>query len=135
GGAEAPFAVAKASSLFTGQAGGPGGFEGSIAKYLTPHVALKGMISGFFNNQNGRSGVMCQDDLCVTGQPFGVHSNALYFLAGPEFRIRNRSHLSPIVHGLLGVVRSSSEFSTNGSQVSFSDRTVDHGVAAMLGGG
>jgi Outer membrane protein beta-barrel domain len=128
----------RVSSFFSDQAGGPNGFDTSVSKNFTRHVGLKGDFAAYFNHSNGRgSFTNCSPgNVCVTGtQDFKVNSRTFYFLAGPEFKWRNRTRVTPYAHALFGGVHSRSEFSTTGATLTLTDNDAQTGFAMAFGGG
>ena len=126
------------SSFFSDQAGGPNGFETSVSKNFRHYVGLKGDFAAYFNHSRGRGTfTSCQPgNVCATGtQDFKINSRAFYFMAGPEFKLRNRTRVTPYLHALVGGVHSRSEFSTTGSTITFSDNDAQSGFAMAFGGG
>jgi opacity protein-like surface antigen len=125
----------KISLFFSDRAGGDKGFEVSMSRNLKRYFGLKGDFSTYFETLHGQSGTICQGVACTTGQSFKVPLRSSYFLAGPEFKFRNASRLTPFAHALAGVVRSNAKFATTGPGVSFSDSNAQTGFAAAFGGG
>ncbi len=126
------------SPFFSDQAGGPAGFEASVSKNFRRYFGLKGDFAAYFNDSNGRGTFTnCPvGQVCATGaQDFKVNSRTFYFMGGPEFKLRNRTRVTPYLHALLGGVHSRSEFSTAGSVVTLSDDDAQSGLAAAFGGG
>jgi opacity protein-like surface antigen len=135
--AESPVSASNqnVSSLFNDRAGGPRGFNLSLARNFNRYLGLKGDFSTYFENLNGRNGTVCVGTACATGQAFNVPLRSLYFLAGPEFKLRNRSGILPFAHGLFGVVHSTAKFTITSANVNFSDSNSQTGFAAAFGGG
>src|SRR5258708_4908907 len=74
----------KVSSFFTDRAGGPRGFEVSVARNFNRYFGLKADFSTYFDLLNGRTGTICQGGVCVAGQAFKVPLRSWYFMAGAE---------------------------------------------------
>jgi hypothetical protein len=133
-----PIVNQRLSPFFSDQAGGPTGFETSVSKNFRRYVGLKGDFAAYFNDSHGRGTFTnCPvGQVCATGaQDFKINSRAFYFMAGPEFKWRNRTRVAPYLHALFGGVHSRSEFSTTGSIVTLRDNDAQSGFAMALGGG
>ncbi len=124
----------KASSFFTDRAGGPAGFEISVNRTFSRYIGLKGDFSSYFETLHGR-GTLCQGSSCSTGNPFRVPLRSFYFTAGPEFKLRNSTRLTPFAHVLFGGVASHAEFLISGPGIKVVDSTTRTGIAASFGGG
>jgi len=122
------------SSFFNDRAGGPKGFEISLARNFNRYLGLKTDFSTHFETLNGRTGTICQGNACTTGQAFNVPLRSFYFLVGPEFKLSNRTRVAPFAHALFGAVHSTATFAT-GPTVSFSDASGQTGFASAFGGG
>jgi hypothetical protein len=122
------------SSFFNDRAGGPRGFEVSVARNFSGYFGLKLDFSTYFETLNGRTGSVCRAGACTTGQPFNVPLRSSYFLAGPEFKLRNHTRVVPFAHALFGAAYSNATFATTGA-VSFSDSSGQAGFASAFGGG
>lgn len=125
------------SSLFNDHAGGPNGFEASVIGNVSKRVGIKGDFSMYFNNRRLKDGTFtsCVGTVCTTSiQDYKADSRALYFMAGPEIKGRNRTRFTPFAHALFGLVHSRTEFSTSGT-LNISDDASDTGFAMAFGGG
>lgn len=126
------------SPFFSDQAGGPNGFETSVSRNFNRYAGLKGDFAAYFNHSHGRGTFTnCPPgQVCATGtQDFKINSRAFYFMAGPEFKWRSRTRVTPYLHALFGGVHSRSEFSTTGSVVTLRDDDAQTGFALAFGGG
>lgn len=124
----------KVSSFFTDRAGGPAGFEISLDRNFNRFIGLKGDFSSYFETLHG-AGRICQSGTCTSGNPFKVPLRSFYFTAGPEFKLRNSTRLTPFTHVLVGGVTSQAEFSVSNASLRFSDSSTQTGFAASFGGG
>jgi len=124
----------KISSFFTDRAGGPAGFEVSLNRNFNRYIGLKGDFASYFETLHGR-GTVCQGSICTTENPFKVPLRSFYFTAGPEFKLRNSTRLTPFAHALFGGVASHAEFVISAPGVRVSDATTRTGFAASFGGG
>jgi opacity protein-like surface antigen len=124
----------KISSFFTDRAGGSKGFEVSLDRNFNRYIGLKGDFSSYFEILHGR-GTVCQGGACTTGNPFKVPLRSFYFTAGPEFKLRNSTRLTPFAHALFGGVASRAEFEISAPGIRVSDSTTRTGFAASFGGG
>jgi opacity protein-like surface antigen len=125
------------SSFFNEHAGGPTGFEASVIGNLNKYVGIKGDFSMYFNNRQLKDGTFtsCVGAVCTSSiQDFNVNSRALYFMAGPEIKGRNRTRLTPFAHALFGLVHARTEFSTSGT-FNLSDKASETAFAMAFGGG
>jgi hypothetical protein len=124
----------KVSPFFTDRAGGPIGFELSLARNFNRYVGLKGDFSSYFETLHG-SGTICQGTVCTSGNPFKVPLRSFYFTAGPEFKLPNSTRLTPFAHALFGGVSSHAEFVISAPGIRVSDATTQAAFAASFGGG
>lgn len=125
------------ASFFSNRADGPKGFEVSVTGNVNRYVGIKGDFSAHFKNTNGRGTFTgCTGNTCPLGiQDFNIRSRAFQLLAGPEFKARNSTRLTPFVHGLFGVGIANAKFETNGTNVNFSSTDTRTGFAMAFGGG
>lgn len=68
-------------------------------------------------------------------QLLSINPRIFYFLAGPEFKWRNRSRFTPFANGLIGIAHSSATLSTRGAAVNFSRTDAESGFAVAFDGG
>lgn len=125
------------ASLFSDFAGGPKGFEASIAGNFNRYLGIKADFSMYFANDSELSTFnVCQPGSCTTTtQETRVDRRAFYFMAGPEIKARNRTRVTPFAHGLAGVARSTADFSTASAIFTRNDSHTRTGFAYALGGG
>jgi opacity protein-like surface antigen len=125
------------ASLFSDFAGGPKGFEASIARNFTRYLGIKADFSMYYADDSGLSTFqVCQSNSCTTTtQETRVDKRAFYFMAGPEIKARNRTRVTPFAHALFGVARSTADFSTASAIFTRSDSHTRTGFAYALGGG
>jgi len=125
------------ASLFSDFAGGPKGFEASIARNFNRYLGIKADFSMYFANESEQSTFhVCQPGSCTTTtQETRVDRRAFYFMAGPEIKARNRTRVTPFAHTLFGVARSTAEFSTASAIFTRMDSHTRTGFAYALGGG
>jgi len=125
------------ASLFSDFAGGPRGFEVSIARNLNRYLGIKADFSMYFANDSEQSTFnVCQPGSCITTtQETRVDRRAFYFMAGPEIKARNRTRVTPFAHALFGVARSTADFSTASAIFTRNESHTRTGFAYALGGG
>jgi hypothetical protein len=68
-------------------------------------------------------------------QDFRIKTRVYNFLAGPEFKARNRTRLTPFAHVLAGMTHTSASFTTPGPTFNITARTSHNGFAMGMGGG
>jgi opacity protein-like surface antigen len=125
------------SPFFNDQAGGPAGFEASVIGNFNRYVGIKGDFSIYSNNRRIKDGTFtsCVGTTCTSSiQDYKVNSRAMYFMAGPEIKGRNRTRLTPFAHALFGLVHARTEFSTSGT-FTISDKASETGFTMAFGGG
>ena len=124
------------SPYFSNEAGGTG-FQTSTTRSISKYFGMKADFSMYFNKEGGPGTFkICQQDDCTTStQPFTVNSRTVYFMAGPEIRVRNRTRLTPFAHALFGVAHSHSEFKTASPTFNHFDQHTRIGFSTALGGG
>src|SRR6185369_9934521 len=112
------------------------GFETSIIRNFNKHFGIKGDFSFHFNNESGRGPITACTPACTTTtQDFQLKTRVYNFLAGPEFKARNRTRFTPFVHALGGFAHTSATFTTPGpTNILFLKRN-DTSFAMALGGG
>jgi hypothetical protein len=98
---------------------GPG-FEFSVTRRKSRHLAYTADFSGYFERFSGDA-TYCQPTSCGTGLRFEDKVQTFYLVAGPEYRGSERRRMTPFVHGLAGAVFSSSRFTMAGSNVQYFD--------------
>jgi|SRR5579859_5485290 len=130
----------KVSSFFNDRAGGPAGFEISLDRNFNRYIGLKGDFSSYFETLHGSvlnaAASLCMKGIvCTHAISFKVPLRSFYFTAGPEFKLRNSTRLTPFAHALFGGVASHAEFAIPASGTRFSDSSTRTGFAASFGGG
>jgi opacity protein-like surface antigen len=114
----------------------PAGFETSVIRNFTRYVGLKADFSAHFQNEQGSGTVTVCNPICATAtQPVEFRTRVFNFLAGPEFKARNSTRVTPFAHILAGVAHTSADFTTAGPPFNLSLKRSDTGFAMGLGGG
>lgn len=94
------------------------GFEFSVSRLKSPHLAYTADFSGYRERFTGDA-TYCQPNACGVGLRFEDEAEAFYLVAGPELRASERHRVTPFVRGLAGAVFSRSKFSMAGSNVQY----------------
>jgi len=114
----------------------PRGFETSVIRNFTRHIGLKGDFSAHFKNDTDRGALTGCTPACSTvTQDFQVRTRVYNFLAGPEFKARNSTRLTPFAHVLGGVAHTSASFTTTGPTFNVLAKRSNNSFAMGLGGG
>jgi opacity protein-like surface antigen len=114
----------------------PTGLEISVVRNWTRYIGLKGDFSAHFKNREYRGALTNCTPTCTTAiQDFQLKTRVFNFLAGPEFKARNRTRLTPFAHVLGGVGHTSANFTTTGPTFNLALQGSRTGFAAALGGG
>jgi len=112
------------------------GFETSIIRNFSKRFGIKGDFSAHFNNESASGPVTACTPLCTTAtQGFQLKTRVYNFLAGPEFKARNRTRFTPFAHVLGGVAHTSATFTTPGPTFNLLLKKSDNSFAMALGGG
>jgi opacity protein-like surface antigen len=112
------------------------GLEISVARNWTRFIGLKGDFSAHFKNNNERGSVSNCTPVCtVATQDLQIKTRLYNFLAGPEFKARNSTRLTPFAHLLGGAAHTSASFTTPGPTLNISLARSDTNFAMALGGG
>lgn len=112
------------------------GFETSIIRNFSKRVGIKADFSAHFNNESERGPVAACTPACTTVvQDFQLKTRVYNFLAGPEFKARNRTRFTPFAHALAGFAHTSATFTTPGPTHILFFRRNDNSFAMALGGG
>jgi hypothetical protein len=98
--------------------GGGRGFEFSITRRKSRHLAYTADFSGYHESFSGGA-TYCQPNACGIGLRFEDQAETFYLVAGPEFRGSERRRMTLFVHGLAGGVFSRSKFTMAGSNVQY----------------
>ena len=107
--------VSPALSLGSGR-----GFEFSVTRRRSKHLAYTADFSGYFETFSGGA-TYCQPTSCGIGLRFEDKARTFYFTAGPEYRGSERGRMTLFAHALAGAVFSSSKFTMTGSNVQYLD--------------
>ncbi len=94
------------------------GFEFSVTRRKTRHLAYTADFSGYFERFAGDA-TYCQPNACGVGLRFENKAQTFYLVAGPEYRGSERRRMTPFVHALAGGVFSRSNFTMAGSNVQY----------------
>jgi opacity protein-like surface antigen len=112
------------------------GFETSVVRNFSKHFGIKGDFSAHFNNESASGSLNFCNPGCTTAtQDFQLKTRVYNFLAGPEFKARNRTRFTPFAHVLGGVAHTSATFTTPGPAFNLLLKTSDNSFAMALGGG
>jgi opacity protein-like surface antigen len=112
------------------------GFETSIIRNFSKRFGIKGDFSAHFNNESGSGPITACTPVCTTvTQDFQLKTRVYNFLAGPEFKARNRTRFTPFAHLLAGVAHTSATFTTPGPTLNLRLKKSDNSFAMALGGG
>jgi|SRR5215212_887301 len=106
------------------------GFEFSVTRLKTRHLAYTADFSGYFERFSGGS-TYCQPSACGTGLRFEDKAQTFYLVAGPEYRGSERRRMTPFAHGLAGAVFSRSNFTMAGSNVQYFDQFSGTGLVLL----
>jgi len=118
----------KASPIFS--LGSGRGFEFSVTRRKTQHLAYTADFSGYFDRFTGDV-TYCQPTACGTGLRFEDKEQTFYLVAGPEYRGSERRRVTPFVRGLAGAVFSRSKFAMAGSNVQYFDQFSGTGLILL----
>jgi opacity protein-like surface antigen len=114
------------------------GFEAAVTRNLTKYFGVMGDFSAYFSHDQGPvnvTGPCVQPPCSAVTQSSEINPRLFGFLAGPEFKWRNHTRVTPFVHALFGVAHSTATFSTNGPAVNLSRTDTDTGFAMKAGAG
>lgn len=112
------------------------GFETSIIRNFSKHFGIKGDFSAHFNNQSASGPLTSCTPACTTvAQGFQLKTRVYNFLAGPEFKARNSTRVTPFAHVLGGFAHTSATFTTAGPTFNLLLKKTDNSFAMALGGG
>jgi opacity protein-like surface antigen len=114
----------------------PNGLETSVVRNFTRHIGLKGDFSAHFKNDTSRGLLTgCTPACSSVTQDVEIKTRVYNFLAGPEFKARNSTRLTPFAHVLAGVAHTSASFTTPGPTFNVFAKKSNNGFAMALGGG
>lgn len=120
----------------TGSYANTAGFETSVTRNFTRHIGLKGDFSAHFNNSSGNGPVTFCSPVCITATQDNQFKTRVYnFLAGPEFKARNSTRITPFAHVLAGMGHTSATFTSQGPTLNLLLGKSHTGFAMALGGG
>lgn len=112
------------------------GFQTSIIGNFRKRFGIKGDFSAHFNNESGSGPITSCTPACTTvTQNFQLKTRVYNFLAGPEFKARNKTRFTPFAHVLAGVAHTSATFTTPGPTFNLLLKKSDNSFAMALGGG
>ena len=112
------------------------GFEASIIRNFSKRFGIKGDFSAHFNNESDSGPITACTPTCTTvTQAFQLKAHVYNFLAGPEFKARNKTRFTPFAHVLGGVAHTSATFKTAGPTLNLLLKKSDNSFAMALGGG
>lgn len=114
------------------------GFEAAITRNLNRYFGIMGDFSAHFSYDQGPVTLTppCASPPCPTViQTASINPRLYDFLAGPEFKWRNHTRLTPFAHALFGMAHTTATFRTAGPAVSLSKGDEDTGFAMAYGGG
>jgi hypothetical protein len=109
------------------------GGEAAVVVNVSRYLGIMGDFSAHFSSNE--FGVPFTSSSSTTTQPGSINPRLFNFLAGPEFKARNRTRLTPFVHALFGVAHSTATFQTTGPVINFSRTDAETGFAMAFGGG
>ncbi|HEY8204309.1 MAG TPA: outer membrane beta-barrel protein [Pyrinomonadaceae bacterium] len=113
-----------------------GGFEASLIRNFNKHIGIKGDFSAHFDNSSGRGLVTSCTPTCTSAsQDVQLKTRVYNFLAGPEFKARNRTRFTPFAYALAGTAYTRATFRTPGPTLNLLLKRWDTGFAMALGGG
>ena len=107
-------------SPFFSHGSGPTGFEASVTRIRSEHLAFTADLSGYSDRFSGGA-TYCQPTGCAPGLTFEARTQAFYLVAGPELRGGEWRRVTPFVHGMLGAVTTKSKFTMSGSNLQYFD--------------
>ena len=118
----------KVSPLFS--LGSGRGFEFSVTRLKTPHLAYTADFSSYLERFTGDA-TYCQPSGCGVGLRFEDKAQAFYLVAGPELRGSEWRRLTPFAHGLAGAVFTRSKFTMTGTNVQYVNSYSGTGLALL----
>jgi opacity protein-like surface antigen len=114
------------------------GFEASVTRNINKYFGIKGDFSFHPGTDRGRATFTqpCTTPPCpLVAQDFEFKTRLYNFLAGPEFKARNRTRLAPFAHALFGVAHGKAILKTTGAALNLDTSESDTGFAMAFGGG
>jgi opacity protein-like surface antigen len=112
------------------------GFEASIIRNFNKYFGIKGDFSAHFSNDSRQFPVTLCAPTCTTATQDNQLKTRVYnFLAGPEFKARNKTRFTPFAYALGGVGHTSANFTSPSPTLNIALKRSDTGFAMALGGG
>src|SRR5687767_7591695 len=112
------------------------GFGASMIRNFSKRFGIKGDFSAHFNNESASGPItFCAPGCTTATQNFQLKTRVYNFLAGPEFKARNKTRFTPFAHVLGGVAHTSATFTTPGPTLNLVLKKRDNSFAMALGGG
>jgi hypothetical protein len=114
------------------------GFDAGGIVNLRRYFAIVGEFSAHFSSNSFLIPVPtnCSQPPCLSVmQPLSINPRLFYFLAGPEFKWRNRTRFTPFINGLAGIAHSHATLTTSGAAADFSTTDAESGFAVAADGG
>jgi hypothetical protein len=114
------------------------GFDAAAIINVRRYFSIVGEFSAHFSSNNFLIPVPtnCSQPPCPSvTQPLSINPRIFYLLAGPEFKWRNRTRITPFVNGLIGIAHSHATLATMGAAVDISLTDAESGFAAAVDGG
>jgi hypothetical protein len=108
-------------SPFFSHGSGPTGFEASVTRIRSRHLAFTADLSGYSDRFSGGATYCHPAAGCAPGLTFEAKTQAFYLVAGPELRGVEWRRVTPFVHGLIGAVMTNSKFTMSGSNLQYFD--------------
>lgn len=113
-----------------------GGFETSLIRNFSKHIGIKGDFSAHFDSSSGSGLIASCTPACTSAtQNIQLKTRVYNFLAGPEFKARNHTRVTPFAYALGGAAYTKATFSTPGPALNLLLKRWDTGFAMALGGG
>ncbi len=114
------------------------GFEAGATRNLNRYFGILGDFSAHFSHDQGPTKFNinpCSQPPCTLTQNAELNPRLFDFLAGPEFKWRNRTRLTPFAHALFGLAYTTTTFKTASPALTLSRSDTDKGFAMSYGGG
>jgi hypothetical protein len=91
------------------------GFEAGLTRNLNRYFGIMGDFSAHFSHDHGPTKFTiapCAQPPCTVTQNAELNPRLFDFVAGPEFKWRNRTRLTPFAHALFGMAYTATTFKT-----------------------
>ena len=114
------------------------GVEAGVIANLRRYFSVAGDFSSYFSSNpfSGPTATNCSQPPCPTATQTGnIKPRLLNFLAGPEFKWRNHTRVTPFVNALFGIAHSSGTLSETGSVYYFTRSDAETGFGMAFRGG